>query len=158
MSSRTRSPRSRAAVARRFRRSPLASPSINESPKTFTVDEANALLLQVKPLLEQLQGLQRSIAQTSQQLDERVRKVSAGNGYPIQTPPLLEQFQSTLKQLEELGCWLKDLNTGLIDFYGLRDGELIFLCWKLGEDHVRFWHSVEAGFAGRQPLETSSGS
>jgi len=133
--------------------------------KTFTVDEANALLLRVKPLLEQLQGLQRTITQTSRQVDERVRKVSAGNGYPIQSLQheiktltqrqltLIEQFQSALKQLEDLGCWLKDINTGLVDFYGLRDGELIFLCWKLGEDRIRFWHTLEAGFAGRQPLE-----
>ncbi len=140
-----------------------ASP--DQSPKTFTVDEANTLLPHVKPLIERLQGLQRSIAQTSQQLDERVRKVSAGNGYPIpslqqeikdltaQQLRLLEQFQSALKGLEELGCWLKDLNAGLIDFYGLRDGELILLCWKLGEDRIRFWHTPEAGFAGRQSLE-----
>lgn len=140
-----------------------ASP--DQPPKTFTVDEANALLPQVKPLIEQLQGLQRSIAQTSQALDERVRKVSAGNGYPIQSLKqetkdltkqqlqLLEQFQSSLKQLEDLGCWLKDLNTGLADFYGIRDGEPIFLCWKLGEDRIRFWHTLEAGFAGRQSLE-----
>ena len=119
----------------------------------------------MKPLLEQLQGLQHSITQASQALDERVRKVSDGNGYPIQSLKqeikdltkqqlqLLEQFQSALKQLEELGCWLKDLNTGLVDFYGLRDGELIFLCWKLGEDRIRFWHTLEDGFAGRQPLE-----
>ena len=125
----------------------------------------DALLSYVKPLLEQLQGLQRSITQASQALDERVRKVSDGNGYPIQSLQqeikdltkqqlqLLEQFQSALKQLEDLGCWLKDLNTGLVDFYGLRDGELIFLCWKLGEDRIRFWHTLEDGFAGRQSLE-----
>ncbi|MBI1991985.1 MAG: DUF2203 domain-containing protein [Candidatus Omnitrophica bacterium] len=133
-------------------------------PKTFTVEEANALLPRVKALVEQLQGLQRSIAQTNQQLDECVRKVATGNGYPIQSLKqqidsltqhqlqLIEGFQSALTQLEEQGGWLKDLNIGLIDFYGLRDDKLIFLCWKLGEDRIRFWHTLEDGYAGRQPL------
>lgn len=133
-------------------------------PKTFTVEEANALLPKVKPLIEQLQGLQLSITKTSQQLDELVAKVSAGNGYPIESLKqeieqltahqlqLIEGFQSAFQQLEDLGCWLKDLNVGLIDFSGLRGGELILLCWKLGEDRIRFWHTLEDGYAGRQPL------
>ena len=129
------------------------------------MDEANALLPSVRPLIEQLQGLQRSMTTVNRQLEELARKVSAGNGYPVQslkqeierrskrTPQLVESFESALKQLEALGCQLKDLETGLSDFYGLRDGELIFLCWKLGEDRVRFWHTLEGGYAGRQPLE-----
>ena len=134
-------------------------------PKTFTVAEANALLPKVIPLIEQLQGLQRSIQQTAQQLNEAVEKVTAGNGYPIQSLKaeireltehqlqLVEAFQSALAQLEELGATLKDLNIGLVDFQGLRDGEPIFLCWKIGEDRIRFWHTLETGYAGRQPLE-----
>ena len=134
-------------------------------PKTFTVAEANALLPQVIPLIEQLQGLQRSIQQTAQQLNEAVEKVTAGNGYPIQSLKakireltehqlqLVEAFQSALAQLEELGATLKDLNIGLVDFQGLRGGEPIFLCWKIGEDRIRFWHTLEVGYAGRQPLD-----
>ncbi len=136
-------------------------------PKTFTVAEANALLPKVKPLIEQLQGLQRSILQTNHRLDELMRKLSGGNGYPIQSLKqeietltthqlqLVEGFQSALSQLEELECILKDLNTGLIDFYGLRGGEPVFLCWKLGEERIRFWHTLEEGYAGRQPLEAN---
>ncbi|MBI4003982.1 MAG: DUF2203 domain-containing protein [Candidatus Omnitrophica bacterium] len=134
-------------------------------PKTFTVAEANALLPQVIPLIEQLQGIARSIQQTAQQLNETVEKVTAGNGYPIQSLKvkireltehqlqLVEAFQSAHAQLEDLGAMLKDLTVGLVDFYGLRDGEPIFLCWKIGEDRIRFWHALEAGFAGRQPLD-----
>ena len=133
-------------------------------PKAFTVEEANTLLPHVKVLVEQLQGLQRSIAQTNQQLDECMRKVTSGNGYPIQSLKqqidsltqhqlqLIEGFQSAFTQLEELGGLLKDLSVGLIDFYGLREDKLIFLCWKLGEDRIHFWHTLEDGYAGRQPL------
>ena len=134
-------------------------------PKTFTVAEANTLLPQVIPLIEQLQGIQCSIAQTTQQLNEAAAKVTAGNGHPIQSLKaeireltehqlqLAEAFHSALAQLEDLGAMLKDLTTGLIDFQGLRHGEPILLCWKLGEDSIRYWHTLEAGYAGRQPLD-----
>jgi hypothetical protein len=134
-------------------------------PKTFTVAEANALLPKAIPLIEQLQGIHRSIQQTTEQLNEAVAKVTAGNGYPIQSLKakiqeltehqlqLVEAFQSALAQLEDLGVMLKDLTIGLVDFYSLRDGQPILLCWKLGEDRIRFWHTLEAGYAGRQPLE-----
>lgn len=139
-----------------------------DSPRTFTVSEANALLPQIIPLVEQLQGIQRSIATTNQQLDEAIAKLSQGNGYPLKSLKeqikeltthqlqLVEAFQSVIAQVEEFGCQMKDLSRGLVDFYGLRNGEVVCLCWKLGEDRIRFWHTLEAGYAGRQPLESSS--
>ena len=54
--------------------------------------------------------------------------------------------------IPSLGAILKDLNTGLIDFYGHRQGELVFLCWRRGEEGIQFWHRLDEGFAGRQPL------
>lgn len=136
-----------------------------QSPKIFTVTEAHHVLPQVQPLVEQLQGLRRSIVQTNRQLDELVDKVSRGNGYPIQSLRvqikdatehllrLVQAFQSALKQLENFGCILKDLETGLVDFYYVRHGELILLCWKLGENRIQFWHSLEGGYQARQPLD-----
>lgn len=137
----------------------------DQPPKTFTVAEANALLPTVIPLIKQLQGLQTSIVQTNQQLDELVAKLAAGNGYPLTTIKdrireltqhqlqLIEAFQSALQLLEDVGCQLKDLHEGLVDFYGLQHGELVLLCWKVGEDRIRFWHTLEDGFPGRRPLE-----
>ena len=132
--------------------------------KMFPLEEANRLLGRVIPLVQQLQGLHDSILKTNQQLDQAVRKLSEGNGYPLQEIKqrveeltkhqlnLIEAFESSLRQLESCGCFLKDLSQGLVDFYSLRDGEPIFLCWRLGEEQIRFWHRVEDGFAGRQPL------
>ena len=137
------------------------------SPRTFTVSEANALLPKVIPLIEQLQGLQRSIVKTNQQLDEAIEKLSQGNGYPLQSLKeqikgltthqlqLVEALQSVIGQVEELGGQVKDPALGLVDFYGMRNGELICLCWKAGEDRIRYWHTLEAGYAGRQPLASS---
>ena len=142
----------------------MGAPSIPPS-KTFTLAEANALLPTVKPLVEQLQTLHQSILRANQQLSELTQKVSAGNGYPIQALTqeirrltddhlrLVERFESALQQLEALGCMLKDLTIGLLDFYGLRDGQTILLCWKLGEERIRFWHTLEEGYPGRQPLD-----
>lgn len=115
-------------------------------------------------MVEQLQALQRSIIQTNKQLDEPVNKLSQGNGYPLHEVrqqiesltrhqlQLIEAFHSTIRQLEALGCLLKDLNMGLLDFYTVRDGEPAFLCWKLGEEAIRFWHPLDAGYTSRQPL------
>ncbi len=63
-----------------------------------------------------------------------------------------ERIESYRKELEQIGCHLKDAETGLVDFYGLHEGRLVCLCWKLGEDTVGYWHELEAGFAGRQPI------
>ena len=130
----------------------------------FTVEDANALLPKVEPLIKQLQGLQDSILKTNAQIDERVKKLSQGNGYPIQELRqqvtdltehqllLLQAFQSAFEQLQNFGCSLKDLQIGLVDFQGLRAGEVVCWCWKLGEARIQFWHRLEDGSAGRQPL------
>lgn len=137
---------------------------MEQPPTLLTVEEANRLLEQAMPLVQQLQRLHVSILQTNQQLDDDVQKLSVGNGYPIQElreriekltaaqMKLLEEFQAALQQLETLGCVLKDVSTGLIDFYSLRDGEVVCLCWRVGEERIGFWHRLEDGFAGRQPV------
>ena len=135
------------------------------TPKLFTVDEANALLPRVEPLVKQLQGLHRSIIKTNQEMDGVIAKLSAGNGYPIKSLKeqlealtkhqlqLIEAYQSAAAQLEALGALLKDAEKGLIDFCGMREGQMIFLCWLVGENRIRFWHTLEDGFAGRRPLD-----
>ena len=138
------------------------------SPKTFTVAQADALLLKVIPLIRQLQGLKNSILETNQQLAEVTNKLAQGNGHPVASLKkqleelhqhqvrLIDAFHSSLEQFEALGCLLKDLETGLVDFHSKLNGELVFLCWKLGEKKIGFWHDLETGFAGRKPLEASS--
>ena len=138
---------------------------MDPSPKLFTVAEADAMLTLVAPLIQQLQRLEVSLLGTQEVLEEACRKLEVGNGHPkdklqaqaealtAEAERLAGSIQSVLKDLEALGCLVKDLGLGLVDFYTIRDGQLVFLCWKLGEDRIRFWHDVEDGFAGRQPLE-----
>ena len=138
---------------------------MDPTPHLFTADEASALLPTVRSLIEQLQGLRASLAKTEQELEALRVKLSAGNGYPIDELrkqerkladhqlDLAQAFQSAAEQFETIGCILKDLDQGLVDFYSLRDGDLVFLCWKFGEEGVQFWHGVDDGFAGRRAIE-----
>jgi hypothetical protein len=64
----------------------------------------------------------------------------------------LEALQALIDELNEFGCVLKDPDMGLIDFLSLRNGREVYLCWHLGENRINYWHNLDAGFAGRQPL------
>lgn len=66
---------------------------------------------------------------------------------------LTDKLVEAAGELEELGVEFKGIELGLVDFPALRDGEIVYLCWKYGEDRIENWHSLEAGYAGRQPLE-----
>ena len=127
----------------------------------FTPEEANAALAQVRPLVEKLVGHRRGhVAALARQeeLEERIR----GNGGGIPPSTLAEAAEEVerearalakaIDEIDEHGAQVKDLDEGLIDFPALRDGETVLLCWKLDEDEIRYWHSVEDGFAGRRPL------
>jgi hypothetical protein len=130
----------------------------------FTREEANAALPEAEPLVRRLQALQRELVHTQREIEAALDKLSHGEDYPLvrvrqeldqltaQQRELAETFESVGQRLESLGCLLKDLDQGLLDFYSHRHGELVFLCWRLGEDRIRFWHGLQDGFAGRQPL------
>ena len=126
----------------------------------FTREEAEALLPQISVVLREIQVKYESVLQTQEELDA-LRMQAAGNGYHLQDRimnlqrELSQQAQTLRKLLDELtgfGCVLKDPERGLIDFLSLRSGREVYLCWYLGEERINFWHDLEAGFAGRQPL------
>ncbi len=122
--------------------------------KTFTLEEANALLPQINQLLDDMLEVRNRIVAGGTGL-ESVLKHAGGNGGNKQAGEyvlLLQRFNVTLGMLQELGCELKDLDQGLIDFPSYRDEQLVYLCWKRGEDEILFWHDLESGFTGRQPL------
>src|SRR5918998_3011361 len=125
--------------------------------KLFSVDEANALLPTVRRIVA---GLARDYARVvesrdaSQAAAERAKE--AGGGYmpggDVYVRPLAGLAERA-GQLAALGVQLKDYERGLIDFPTMRDGRVVLLCWQLGEgDQIEWWHDLEAGFAGRQPL------
>ena len=127
----------------------------------FTPEEANVALVRVRPLVERLVDHRRAhVAALARQEELAARIHGNGGGIPPATladaDAAVEREARALTKLVgeigEYGAEVKDLDTGLIDFPALRNGETVLLCWRLGEDTIRYWHSVEAGFAGRRPL------
>ncbi|MBI3004921.1 MAG: DUF2203 domain-containing protein [Ignavibacteriales bacterium] len=120
----------------------------------FTLEEAQTLIRKVKPMTVQL-------VQLKKQLDEKGYNIhrheffggSGPNGERF-FPPELEQLVDILKKLEKLGILVKGIEQGLIDFPHLRsNGQEVYLCFKADETEIRFWHSVESGFAGRKSIK-----
>ncbi len=127
----------------------------------FTREQAEALLPQVEPQLREIQALRLAAAELAARLVVQREKV-AGNGHLPQDDQrqtrdeldgVNERITERVERIQAWGILVKDLDTGLIDFPTLRDGHEVYLCWKLGEDRVRWWHPIETGFAGRQPLD-----
>ena len=134
-------------------------------PKLFTLDEANRLLPTLRPLLSRLVA-QRQALRAHQQLLEQFRTRASRDGGAMpggdtsrarqESDRLRVAIQETAEEVQALGCLIKDLDVGLVDFPALRRREQVLLCWCLGEDRVRFWHGMEEGFAGRKPLDEDS--
>ncbi len=78
---------------------------------------------------------------------------SAGRGLRAEIDQLTEKLTEAATELDALGVEFKGIELGLVDFPSERDGEIVCLCWQYGEDSIRFWHSLDAGFAGRQSIE-----
>jgi hypothetical protein len=120
----------------------------------FTVAEANALLPRVKAVISGLLEARQRILDAQPDLWPVLEK-ALGNGGSKKAGELLVEFErieSSVHALSQMGCILKDINSGLVDFPTIRNGREVLLCWRYDEPEVGFWHDAEAGFAGRQPL------
>jgi hypothetical protein len=121
----------------------------------FTVAEANSLLPRINLVIEEMLEARQHILEAQAEVWPVLEK-AVGNGGSKKAGELLPEFSRVergARQLSEMGCILKDINTGLVDFPAIRNGREVFLCWQHGEPQVAFWHDVDAGFAGRQPLD-----
>jgi hypothetical protein len=129
--------------------------------RIFTLEEANAMLPELLPLVEEMVAVKRALDEAQERAEEVNARIS-GNGGGIPPAQLAEvhdlvsrratDLARTLEQVQSLGVIVKDLDTGLVDFPSVREGEEVLLCWQLGEDEVGFWHRYEDGFAGRRPI------
>jgi hypothetical protein len=125
----------------------------------FGIDEANELLADVRPLLEQLKADRDRVAELQPEIDkgrksngsaQHAEELAAREGELRQA---VRRMQAAVSQIDEWGITLREIGTGLIDFPALASGRPIWLCWRLGEgDTINWWHEVDKGFASRQPL------
>ena len=140
-----------------------APDSVEAKPKYFTAAEANKALPLVRAIVGDIVAQFRTVNEHKQRLlslkNQRRRPGAPPDAYAEETAQSqvdLEaeeaQLIAYIEELTRLGVELKGPD-GLCDFPSIRDGREVYLCWRLGEPDVRFWHEINAGFAGRQPLE-----
>ena len=127
---------------------------MEEPEHIFTLSEANGMLAELRPLMEDLRGEWDSI----KSLNPEIQKIRDKAIFDAYSPHGVEYVESVshlmlvMGQVRDMGVIVKDLDTGLCDFPYLREDRVVYLCWRLGEDGIEYWHDREAGFAGREPL------
>ncbi len=137
----------------------------DEGLKVFTADEANSMIPELTGRLKELRVQREKIfgVERKKTVEELSWLREDGTVSPkaetevARLDKLIEEglkvFEAKLEAFNGLGVELKDLNEGLVDFFASRGETLVYLCWKEGEDRVRFWHDIETGFSGRKSLE-----
>ena len=121
----------------------------------FSLAEARIALPQVKALMQMAQTSRQEILRLRPEVWPMLRK-AASNGGSREAWELMLHFQrleAGVKGIMNMGVTVKDVDEGLVDFLGRRNGREIYLCWKYGEDDIDYWHDLTAGFAGRQPID-----
>jgi hypothetical protein len=124
----------------------------------YGIDEANERLAEVRPLLETLRKERAEIAEEHRELERdrggngSAEKAEALAGREARIREIVRSMETRVHQLDEWGIALRDINTGLIDFPALANGRPIWLCWRLGEGDIGWWHEADAGFESRKPL------
>jgi hypothetical protein len=124
-------------------------------PRYFTIEEANIALETVRPLMDEVQKIRAEILANQPEAWPAVES-SAGNGGSPAMSRLVRSFErldELLHRIQAAGAQVKDINMGLLDFPAWRGEREVCLCWKYGEGDIAYWHELEDGYAGRQPIE-----
>jgi hypothetical protein len=121
----------------------------------FTVDQANAMLPILGPLVAELLRRRERVLAMRAEMEPLLDGPAAdlGGRVPSQLVTEFIAIEAILTRIRTMGRVVKDLNAGLVDFLSERDGRDVYLCWRHGEPRVGYFHDLESGFAGRQPLE-----
>ena len=123
-------------------------------PRLFPVEEANALLPRLQELLQDVALHRDSLREKAPHLEPILKSAASNGGGRIGSEYGVAAYNLYLaiERIRELGVLLKDLDMGLLDFPHEREGRVVFLCWHPPEERVEYWHEIEAGYQGRQPL------
>ena len=124
------------------------------SKKLFTLDEANAFVPKLLDLVPKIQRLSVSLNNNFPDI-KNARDKAKWNGGSDQGVDYLNavlKYNDLMRKIEEMGCEVKGIREGLIDFPSLREGREVYLCWRMPEKEILFWHDLNAGFTGRKPI------
>ena len=130
-------------------------------PRHFTLQEATAALVELRPIAERMVAHHRALVEA--QVQRSALADHAGSNGGDLTPTDFAAVEQELEEastelarcvesIQAAGALVKDLGAGLLDFPSLREGEEVLLCWRVGEDAIEYWHGADEGFAGRKPL------
>jgi len=132
-------------------------------PRLFTLTEAERARREIEPVLVEAMDFRKKLAGLDNDLTAVSARIMMMGGVVVpyeklsklrfEHQQLAQNLKSALDRILETGCLIKDLEVGLLDFPALIDNEEVYLCWKLGEDRIRFYHRQSEGFAGRKPLD-----
>ena len=131
--------------------------------KTFTLDEAQSLLPVLESLLKRAVEGRRSAETVESSLNGLAQQIYLSGGMRVNSANVarqraemeehLKQVRESIAEIDAIGVQVKDLDSGLLDFPCRVEDEVVLLCWRMGEPTIEHWHTVEAGFQGRQPVD-----
>jgi len=131
--------------------------------KRFTLAEAQSLIPSVDPLLRKAIEKKADYEEAERVIQSFTQRILLMGGLVVDRAPVLaardrrnragEKLKETIEEIQQLGCVLKDLDIGLVDFPTEFRGQEVYLCWKLGEASIAYWHGVEEGFSGRKAID-----
>ena len=124
------------------------------SKKLFTLQEANTFVPQLIDLVPKIQTLSISLSNDFPDI-KNAREKAKWNGGSEQGVGYLAavlKYNNFMHKIEEIGCEVKGIREGLVDFPSIREGKEVYLCWRMPEKEILFWHDLNSGFAGRKPL------
>ena len=131
--------------------------------KRFTLIEAERLLPEIEAVIREAVSLKAEYQEAEEGLQSFARHVAMQGGVMIDRQALIERrsardglatrLKAAIEKIQEYGCFIKDLDIGLIDFPTLFRGREVYLCWKMGESGIGYWHGTDEGFAGRKKID-----
>jgi hypothetical protein len=131
--------------------------------KRFTIREAEQLLPQIRDWMREAVSLKSRYDEAERAVHALAERIMVMGGIIVDSKRAVEDkarrentglhLKSVLDSIQESGCLVKDLGKGLVDFPTLLRGQEVYLCWRLGEPSIQFWHGVEEGFGGRKPID-----
>jgi len=122
--------------------------------RRFTLEQANSTLPLVSRIVADVVKVHKNATSQQAQIERMQQNSKTRNDAEKTLETTLERLNGLMDELASVGCELKDFQTGLVDFVGRHQGRDVYLCWKLGESKISYWHEIDAGAAGRQPIAT----
>ena len=131
--------------------------------RTFSLDEAQTLIPVLESLLKRAIQAKESAEEVEQEMQQLSQRIFLNGGMLVAVAQVarrravrdiaVQQVKDTLQEMDAIGVQVKDIEKGLLDFPCRIGEETVLLCWKMGETEIQYWHTVEAGFSGRQPID-----